>query len=223
MAESKKKQADHQEDQNLHLEQINQQLQSYLLAQHQQQQRLQEQMRSNVAPRPQITAEPVRPSPELSDYLFAQSLLAQHKAQTGQDDAAPAVSTQPALAAPAPSPPRRQSAPSMRPAVDDLYAEGVQEVFGKRQQQLAAGQAQAPIQQPEPEARPSAPAIPAPLMTPLQMTGSAIQHALDINALGIAYSKLPMAMRNRKFGRPSFHDHSQAGISADNKTIVVAQ
>ncbi len=37
MAENKKQAADHQEDQRLHLEQINQQLQTYLLAQHQQQ------------------------------------------------------------------------------------------------------------------------------------------------------------------------------------------
>ena len=38
MAENKKKQEEHSEDQKLHLEQINQQLQAYLLAQHQQQQ-----------------------------------------------------------------------------------------------------------------------------------------------------------------------------------------
>lgn len=32
---------------------------------------------------------------------------------------------------------------------------------------------------------------------------------IEVNPLRIAYSKLPMMLRNRKFGRPSFHSHSQ--------------
>ncbi len=46
MAENKKIQVEHGEDQKQHLEQINQQLQTYLLAQHQQQQKMQEYLES---------------------------------------------------------------------------------------------------------------------------------------------------------------------------------
>jgi hypothetical protein len=213
MAENKKKQSEHQEDQRLHLEQINQQLQTYLLAQHQQQERLQEQLHDDDQQSGSLI-EPVRPSPQLSDYLFAQSLLAQHKAQAGQplDGITPAA--RPAVTAP--SQPR--FAPTLQATPDDLYAEGVQEVFGKR---AAAAAAQAQPVQPAQEHQPG-PAADAgssgvsPLIAPLQMTGSALQHALDINPLRIAYSKLPMAMRNRRFGRPSFHAHSQAEVDEES-------
>ncbi len=40
--------------------------------------------------------------------------------------------------------------------------------------------------------------------------GQSHAHSFDINPLRIAYSKLPMALRNRKFGRPSLHAHSRA-------------
>jgi len=52
---------------------------------------------------------PVRPSHQLADYLYAQRLLAEHQARTGQ-------TVQPA------SPP---------PVTDELYAEGRQEIFSK--------------------------------------------------------------------------------------------
>jgi hypothetical protein len=168
MAENKKKQSDHEEDQKLHLEQINQQLQSYLLAQHQQQQKIQEQLeKNNQQP---LDIEPVRPSPELSDYLYAQGLLAQ-AAQTRQQISAESVA--PAVTAPAPVDPQ----PPALAAPADLYAEGVQEIFGNQQTQVAPT--------------------------------SAAHHVMEINPLRIAYSKLPLAMRNKKFGRPSFHAHSQ--------------
>lgn len=44
----------------------------------------------------------------------------------------------------------------------------------------------------------------------LGLTDTAHGHPLDINPLRIAYSKLPMALRNRKFGRPSLHAHSRS-------------
>lgn len=219
MAENKKKQSDHQEDQRLHLEQINQQLQTYLLAQHQQQEQLQDQLRKGNQQAPP-SIEPVRPGPQLSDYLFAQSLLAQHKAQAAQQ---PGVNLNTASAAPAPSPeldaptvsavPRPQMAPTLRATPDDLYAEGVQEVFGRRMQatQVPRQHVQAePAATTTPEAASPGAASTPPLMVPLQITGSALQHALDMNPLRIAYAKLPMAMRNRRFGRPSFHAHSLA-------------
>lgn len=67
MSEIKKEQSEHASMQKQHLEEINKQLQMYLLAQHQQ---LQRQMGSidttNVLP---------KPDPQLSDYLFAQRLM----------------------------------------------------------------------------------------------------------------------------------------------------
>lgn len=183
MAESKKKQVGHQEGQNQHLERINEQLQSYLLAQYQQQQRLYEQLQ-NAQPgqatgtAPKQEPEPVRPSSELADYLFAQSLLAQHQAQAGP-------------------PPTPAATPTVEPAyivnpvtdhVVDLYSEGFQEVFGNHDRKLANDSSAT-----------------AQLVTPSQRA----YNPVDINPLHIAYSKLPMALRNRRFGRPSFHAHSR--------------
>lgn len=168
MAENKKKQAQHGEDQKLHLEQINKQLQAYLLAQHQQQQKIQEYLEKNDGQSVDLDIQPVRPSPELSDYLYAQSLLAEHggKAENAGKGGGRASS-------------------------EELYNEGVQEVFGRR------AQADNPHEQPDESGR---------------QPKLATQHhgiSLEINPLSIAYSKLPLAMRNRKFGRPSFHNHSQ--------------
>lgn len=118
MAEAKKKQSTHQEGQHQHLEQINQQLRSYLVAQYKQQQELNSQLqrvraRQESAASLPVKLEPIRPSPELSDYLLAQSLLAQHQAQTGQT-----VDTDALTAGPV-----NQTA--------DIYSAGRQEVFGK--------------------------------------------------------------------------------------------
>jgi hypothetical protein len=223
MADSKLKQSEHQEDQKLHLEQINQQLQTYLLAQHQQQQQLQEQLKAGSVSAAAEKIEPVRPDPRLSDYLFAQSLLAQHKAQRTDPPAAASTVVKPPLAATGSAAVYPVAGPSLRPAADDLYAEGVQEVFGKRQLSSPAAPpaADAPVRQ----ANNTTTASSSPLMAPLHMTSNAIHHALEINPLRIAYSKLPMAMRNRRFGRPSFHAHSQiepaeADMLAANPTEI---
>lgn len=182
MAESKLKQSEHQEDQKLHLEQINQQLQTYLIAQHRQQQRMQSQLQG--APQPAAAAEPIKPSGELADYLYAQGLLAEYQAHSGEP-VVPTAATRAAM--------------PERPGTADLYSEGVREVFGN---QAAAAQAPAPT----PPAEPATPASSSSLQT---MAANAMHHALDVNPLRIAYSKLPMAMRNKRFGRPSFHAHSQ--------------
>jgi hypothetical protein len=147
MAEAKKKQASHQEGQNQHLEQINSHLQTYLVEQYRHQQELQRQLQEAQKGGVSVASpEPPRPSPELSDYLLAQGLLAQHQLE------APQV-----------------TATSLQ---TDLYADGMREVFGKHP--------------------------------------DVAHNPLEINALRVAYSKLPMALRNRKFGRPSLHAHSQA-------------
>lgn len=163
MADSKKKQSEHEEDQKLHLEQINQQLHIYLLAQQRQQQKIQEQLeKNNQFP---SDVEPIRPSPELFNYLREHGLL---------DQPQYAAAAQAAVSAPSPLPPVYQEA-SAEPSFVDLYNEGIREVFGKKAQSVVS--------------------------------------TVVLNPLQIAYSKLPLAMRNKKFGRPSFHDHSQKNDS----------
>lgn len=160
MADVKKQQSSHAEDQKTHLAQINQQLQAYLVAQHQHQlqlQRIQQSQQAGFAAPP--PPEPVKPSPELSDFLFAQSLLAQYQAQTNTALPVSPVTPQPTSS-----------------QMNELYAEGMREIFGKRDQ-----------------------AATVPAASPL-----------EINPVSVVYSKLPMALRNRKFGRPSFHAHSAA-------------
>lgn len=182
MAESKQKHSEHEESQKLHLEQINRQLQAYLLAQHQQQQKIQQHLEKNSSE--PFNIEPVRPSPELSDYLYAQGLLARHQNQ-GDNQAAVTAQPQPlpatdqadqqeagtgaAVQQPAESGLPAQPAQS-DPSPDDLYAEGRKEIFGNQ---------------------------------------SHLSYSDALNPLRIAYSKLPLALRNKKFGRPSFHAHSQ--------------
>lgn len=123
MAEVKKQQTTHQEGQHQHLEQINKQLRSYLVAQYKQQQELNKQLqrvraRQESAASLPVKLEPIRPSPELSDYLLAQSLLTQHQEQTGQTDQTP----QPAGYYP-------------NGQLTEIYSEGRREVFGKHGQQ----------------------------------------------------------------------------------------
>jgi hypothetical protein len=201
MAEAKKKQATHP-----HLEQINQQLQSYLLAQYEQQQKLQEQLQkvqlnqenaAVVLPPP----EPVRPSPELADYLFAQSLLEQHKAQTGQPIPPP---VEPAAVPPQPIEPPKEPMIFPKDELADLYSEGRKEIFGSRGQQAAA---------PPPVADTK---LPAQVLT-TTLDGTDNDSEGGINPLQIAYSKLPTALRNRKFGGPAFHAPGQEAVSVPTK------
>lgn len=239
IADTKKEQTTHAVDQKQHLEQINQQLQAYLLAQHQQQQQFQQQITQskegitdpvlpNLAP-----LDAVKPSPELSDYLFAQSLLAQYKADEAKQKfanvngdesrlnageytttpAIPAASVQQAEVITDPQqvlpPVAQQSVGQASSEMAELYAEGMQEIYGKREQpqQGIAAEAAQPVAQT---------ALEASDLTPpshVQQISHLLTNPLEINPLKIAYSKLPMALRNKRFGRPSFHSHSQAPIA----------
>ena len=169
MAEIKKKQDSHQEGQNQHLGQINDHLRTYLIAQYKHQEDLQRQL-EEAQKRGTVVkgSPPPRPSPELSDYLLAHGLLKQHEQKTGQK-----ISD-----------------------MDELYAEGLREVFGDR-----------PQTPPEDDTG-TGPRVYA--------AGNAqranTHHPFDVNPLRVAYSKLPMAMRNRKFGRPSLHAHSRSKV-----------
>jgi len=188
MAQAKKKQSYHQEGQTQHLERLNDQLRSYLLAQYEQQQKLQNQLR-DARPDTQQAAVPlsppeelVKPSPELADYLLAQNLLAQHKAKISGAQTVLPVHTdiEPAPVVTAPT----------QDQLAELYADGLQEVFGKRTDDTAVHQSSTAHQTDDKPGQP-----------------------FEINPLRIAYAKLPMALRNRKFGRPLFHAHSQESVS----------
>ena len=136
MAELKQKSNNHQEDQKQHLEQINQQLQNYLQAQHKQQLEMQSAMQNGQAP----TATPPPPvlSPQLADYLYAQSLLSQNKDTREQADLKSleqANSVQQHLTAPS-HPPEQ----SVKIGAQELYQEGVDEIFGKKNLTSTANQ-----------------------------------------------------------------------------------
>lgn len=181
MAEIKKTVVGHQEGQNQHLEQINQQLQTYLIAQYQQQQKLHEQLQTfqtsqGAVPLPNAIAQPIKPSPELADYLYAQGLLAEAKlqntpsseSQAGSQTVTQAPTQEAAIQTTeyAPIPKRDELA--------ELYSEGMQEIFGKNDQPVAAEQR--------------------------SFSSRTTPKSLEINPLKVAYSKLPMVLRNRKFG-----------------------
>jgi hypothetical protein len=109
MAEIKQRQLSNQEGQHQHLEQINERLQAYLIAQHHHQEELQHRLEAaQNGGAPLESLKPPRPSPELSDYLLAQNLLADYKARTGA-----------AIEAEVVNPPEL-----------DLYEEGRREIFG---------------------------------------------------------------------------------------------
>jgi hypothetical protein len=203
MSELKREATEHQENQKQHLAQINQQLQSYMLAQHQQLLNLRQ---SQAAP---ASNDVPRPSPELSDYLFAQSLLAQFGGDLPQLPAEPEQATASIQTVQASE--KRQERPEPvvakpEPAVDsdDLWSEGYQEVFGK------ATRSPEPAKQEEPSPLASYLELPDASQAGKVDLGQIAAKSLEINPLKIASAKLPMMMRNRKFGRPSFHAHSQA-------------
>ncbi len=183
MADAKQSQSKHQQGQNDHLEQINQQLQAYLIAQYLSQQELSKQLQQAQLQGAQLPAQPqvIQPNAELSDYLFAQSLLRQHEQQIGAaipTETTPATTASTAQPLPvAPSTPQNQPA---SPQLAELYADGMEEVFGKH-----------------PVSTPQASSQPMP-----QASAATGHHSLEINAFRIAYSKLPMALRNRNFSRP---------------------
>lgn len=214
MAEAKKQQSTHQVDQKHHLQQINEQLQTYLLAQHNYQQQLAELHQAQRAGQRLPEPEPVKPPQELADYLFAQSLLKQHEeANKGR---LPAVADEPLPARPLndeiPEPSsaqsralQRNSQPVAGPAqqLDEIYADGVREVFGKQLEQQAAVT-------PTPDAPDRQASLPPDTTAespfrPVEAVQASAQLAapgsswrpMEINALRVAASKLPLAWRRR--------------------------
>lgn len=182
MAEGKKQQTQSQVGQNEHLESINEQLQAYLKAQSEYQLQLQRRQVSPQSSPPdvQIPQEPT-PSHELSDYLFARSLLAQYQAQTGKELKGEfGESVQPPIPGYADS--SETAAPSDA-ELHELWSAGAEEVFNKRQQ---------------PNAQQAAPKQ---------------HHSFEINPVHVAFSKLPMVIRSRRFTRPIKSLTSDGAIS----------
>lgn len=198
MAEVKKELSSASETQQQHLERINQQLQAYLLAQHQQQEELrlkleQAQKDGQAAAAEPAPVQPVRPAPELADFLYAQSLMQQYEAVNKDTTATPTI----AAATPVDPPSIEQAAPTvtslalqmiplpLRPHIasisrsthrtndsqtdDSLVEAGRREIFGAR-----------------------ARAVVKPLQAPFSHLN------MEINPLKVAYAKLPTLLRHRK-------------------------
>lgn len=173
MSQSKTEQTKKIDNQQQHLEEINKQLQMYLLAQHQ---HLQRQVEGSEVK--EVTHEPItpKPSPELSDYLFAQRLLEKfYTEKGGQPPVSPPTPTLRTLEQPKPEQPQPISQQEL---VDDAR----REIFTR---QVQSSDDNSPDD------------------------STFVYSGQEVNPLKIAYSKLPMMLRNRKFGRPSLHAHSQ--------------
>ncbi|MEO8105395.1 MAG: PH domain-containing protein [Candidatus Saccharibacteria bacterium] len=202
MAEAKQEVMNQGQTQQQHLEKINEQLQAYLLAQHEHQEELRRQLEeakaaASVFPAQQAAtpARPIPPSPEISDYLFSQSLLKTYGLQKGAtltevDEPVygyPAAASQEdkldlpaALVTVAPD-----QTPASRPTDRDLaelYQAGRDEIF-KKYQVIATA------------AKSTQQSVSNHLPTSLGSIG------IEINPFRIAYSKLPMVLRNRKYAQ----------------------
>lgn len=191
MAELKTQQHSSAENQQQHLERINQQLQAYLLAQHQHQEELRIQLeKANAAGQPAPAVKAIRPAPELADFLYAQSLMQQHEASTGVLISEPAptqIMEAPVIPTPmlgnavlpnlTPEPAISQTPVPQVEIVsqdsidkDSLIEAGRREIFGAR-----------------------ARAVVKPLQAPLAYLNT------EINPLKVAYSKLPQVLKQRKY------------------------
>jgi hypothetical protein len=194
MAEVKKETIAQGETQKQHLENINQQLQAYLLAQYQHQEELSSQLAAAKANGATLTAQsvpsaPIPPSPELSDYLLAQNLLKSYggpTAHTSTDTevAEPAYGSPFQTAGVTPQPPQPVPTPAKVSDKDlaEIYQSGRDEVFKKYQSLATAAKA-------------THQSVTNHLPTGLSAIG------IEINPLRIAYAKLPMMrmLKNRKF------------------------
>jgi hypothetical protein len=160
---------------------------------------------------------PPKPSYELADYLYAQSLLAKHlddnkkllpettetdnmvekepKSELANDEAKVASENETLS--------RKiinvdAHAGSQGPINDDIYEDGMREVFGS---QFVSTQPVAIKETPQDTDK----YIEANELKKIE-SGQRQKISIagfDINPLHIAYSKLPTALRNRKFGKPS--------------------
>ncbi len=169
MSEIKKEQSQHANEQRNHLEEINHQLQIYLLAQ---QQHLEQQLSMNH------DVQLPKPSPKLADYLFAQRLLEDFQ-NRGIDPDTPKT-----------NPTGVNSADKLdiefvpvdhmdKKLLEEMAEEGRREVLGETIQ--VANDASSPA-----------------LQSSIQ-GGINDAHSFDLSPFRIAYSKLPYLLRSRRY------------------------
>lgn len=180
MADIKKRQTTHQEGQVSHLEQINRQLQTYLVAQHEYQMQLQDLTLNKQLRRSNNEArnipKPPRPSNELADYLYAQSLMAQYATKRAdREDDIGLIDGE--IVKDSEIPKIKEVNNELTTTVinkdaqlSDIYQEGLKEIYSE--QVLKDG--------------------------PKNVSKT---DGSDINPLNIALSKLPAALRTRKFSK----------------------
>jgi Bacterial PH domain len=169
MAEIKKEQSNHTEKQQEHLKQIDQQLQTYLFAQYQQHESMRHQLTPEVLAS-QITADLNKKAAALEEPAQVQDSSWQNRFNIGGKTPV-AVQHESYL--------RNNGVSS-----DELYSDGVKEVFGARQQQVPQPQPDVAVGQYYGE-QPAATVSPAP------------------SPLRIAYSRIPQMLLNRRVGRAS--------------------
>lgn len=132
MATYKKNQQYSQKDQNQHLEEINQRLQAYLIAQHQHQEELEHHLKKAIGNNTAGINPAPQPSKELSDYLYAQSLLAQHRIKNPDLN----VPIPPLKIKTETADTKQQTAQTQGAASqispDELHREGLREILSKR-------------------------------------------------------------------------------------------
>ena len=169
MSEIKREQSDHASQQKQHLENINKQLQMYLLAQ-------QRQLERQLA-QPAPSVDPVRPSPELADYLFAQRLLEEfhgnNQQQSSENETAQPIEHK-AFVSTEPLP-----STADQKLMEEMAEAGRQEVFGgadkiSHSQPITTGS-----------------------ITNNPTTDGGL--GIDITPFKIAYAKLPYLLRTRRF------------------------
>ncbi len=231
MAEVKNEQSSSNETQQQHLERINQQLQSYLLAQHQQQEDLRlkleqaQQQTGEVVSGTQTTpasTTPLRPAPELADFLYAQSLMQQYRAdnptadfmlpapqftlpssavqvapnQSTAPESAPTVTSLALQLVPLPAAPATSpAAPATSPAAAAPAAVAPATVIQAQPQtaSIASDDAGSLVEAGRREIFGArARAVVKPLQAPFTHFG------MEINPLKVAYAKLPTLLRHRR-------------------------
>ncbi len=169
MSEIKREQNQHATDQKSHLEEINRQLQIYLLAQ---QQHLEQQLIS------QQKLEVPKPNPQLADYLFAQRLLEDFQSRENkQDEFADSGKVTDSINSDVPA--QTMNETDEHKLRQEMEEAGRMEVFGGTDK---ISHNPAPLS----------------LTTQTDTTRSAA-HDLNLTPIRIAYAKLPYLLRSRRY------------------------
>lgn len=195
MAEAKRLQSQHQEGQNESLVKINQQLQAYLIAQNKNQQDLSRQLAEARRQGVDI-AEPMpvapKPSPELADYLYAQSLMREYERSHQLTQTLPEENPGQLATSLTETTPKQQPLGSQLNEIEarDLYNDGLREVFGNQLVPNHQGYSETRFESPNNYSQKNSDLI---------ISESGLTQ--EINPLKIAYAKLPALLIKRKMAK----------------------